>query len=206
MMSLRMRRLFLVVSVMLVALVAGPAVSAGAAPGPSVTLKASPTTVTYGRFIGFSGQVSPPSADQVVDVVDAHGDVLAETRTAPDGSYSTRARPERNMSVHAQWGTTSSDPVTVFVRPRLTAKRGDVRLFEETKVTGRVVPGRGGSHVDVTLWTNGKPVARTMPMVRRDGTFSTAIEVTDYGTHSFVVRYQDGQHSPVSWRSTPAKT
>jgi lipoprotein-anchoring transpeptidase ErfK/SrfK len=110
------------------------------------------------------------------------------------------------MNVHAQWGTVSSDTVSVFVRPRLTAKRGDVRVFEETKVTGRVVPGRGGSHVDVTLWTNGKPVARTMPMVRRDGTFSTAIEVTDFGTHSFVVRYQDGQHSPVSWRSTPAKT
>src|SRR5207247_5654325 len=108
------------------AVLAGPRVSAGAAPAPSVTLKASPTTTTFGQEVRFSGKVAPPSTGQIVDIVDGKGNTLTETTTAADGSYQTSARPERNMLVHAQWGAVSSDPAAIRVRPRLGAHRSDV--------------------------------------------------------------------------------
>ncbi|MFN2543014.1 MAG: L,D-transpeptidase family protein [Actinomycetota bacterium] len=201
-----MRRLILFVSMTLAAVLAGPVPSGVADTAPAVTLSASPTSVTFGQTVGLTGQVTPPSGGQTIDVLDAHGGLLAQATTEADGSYSTSAEPDRNMSIHAQWGPAVSGPVDLRVRPFLTAKRSDVRLFDTTVVTGRLAPALGGSHVDVTLWTNGSPVVRARPMVLRNGTFRAELEVDGFGTHSVVVRFHDGEHQPVMWRSHPART
>src|SRR5205807_2379647 len=109
MISARMRRFLPAVLLPVVAAtmwcLAAPA-SADA--GASITLAASPRAVEYGGAVRFSGQISPPSGGQVVDVVDGHGSMLAETTTGVDGTYRARAVPGRSARVHAQWGTVTS--------------------------------------------------------------------------------------------------
>jgi hypothetical protein len=182
---------------------AGPALQArGEDPVPSVTLKVSPTTVVFGDAVRFSGEISPPSAGQAVEILDAHAHVLAQATTDVDGTYETSAKPRRNATVHAQWGAAASHKVPVAVRPRLTAKRSeDVRLFDAVTVSGALVPPHGGSHIDVTVWAGGKPVQRFTPTLNPHGHFEVRYEVVHAGRQSVVVHFQDGDHAGVSWRS-----
>src|SRR5206468_2036774 len=129
----------------------------------------------------------------------------AETTTSANGSYQTSAKPDRNVRVHAQWGAVSSDPESLRVRPRLTARRSDVRLFDTTTVSGRLAPAHQGERIMVTLWREGKPVERATPKLSRRGAFEARFEIDGFGTQSFVVRFHDGDHLPVAWRSKPAR-
>jgi hypothetical protein len=97
-----------------------------------------------------------------------------------------------------------SHKVPVAVRPRLTAKRGGVLLFDGTSVTGAIVPPHPGSKIDVTLWVAGKPVQRFTPVLNEHGHFDVHFEVVHAGQQSVVVHFQDGDHVGVSWRSKPA--
>jgi len=203
-----MRRLwFLLVPVVsAVVLAAGPLQAARAAdPGPKVTLSVTPTTIEFGDSVKLSGAISPSSGGQTVDVADAHGHVVAETTTRSDGTYSMSAKPSRNVTVHAQWGTVSSHAVSIGVRPRLTAKRSaQVLLFGPMTVTGHLAPPHPGRHVNVTVWAGGKPVERFTPTVNEHGNFQVKFEVVHPARQTIVVHFQDGDHLGVGWRSQPA--
>jgi lipoprotein-anchoring transpeptidase ErfK/SrfK len=199
-----MRRLFFLTPLLGAALVAaGPLAPARAgAPVPSVSLKVSPTTVVFGTEVRFTGKVSPASAGQTVEILDAHARPVAHATSKADGTYAASAKPQRNVTVHAQWGTASSHSVPVTVQPVLTARRSDpVLLFGATTVTGHIAPYRAGRHIDVTVWSGGQPVQRFTPTINSHGNFRVSYEVVHPGQQSVVVRYQDGEHAGVSWRS-----
>src|SRR5205085_5862592 len=88
MMAVPMRRLWLAASVLgVAAVVAGPVVSARAAPhAPGVTLRLSSNVVTFGQYVRFSGHISPRTGGQTVDVVDGKGHRLARATTTSNGS------------------------------------------------------------------------------------------------------------------------
>ena len=139
-----MRRVWSVPCVLGVALVVAGPVATARATTAAVTLRASATVISYGQYVRFSGHVSPRSGGQTVSVLTGHGQVLGKATTASDGTYHVRAKPGRNMWVHAKWGAVSSDPVSIGVRPLLSASRTAIRLFGVTVVTGSQI---GRAHV-----------------------------------------------------------
>jgi hypothetical protein len=132
--------------------------------------------------------------------------VVAQTATTSDGTYEVSATPERNVTVHAQWGAAFSPNRTVHVRPRLTGRRGSVRLFASTVVRGHLAPWHAGSPIDVTLWRNGNPVAHLTPRLSPHGAFQVKVPIEQPGSHRVVVHFQDADHTGVTWRSKPETT
>jgi lipoprotein-anchoring transpeptidase ErfK/SrfK len=193
----------------LVALVLIPlalALPARAAETGSVTLKAQPTLVVFGSRITFSGAVSPPAGGQPVVIEDAQDEVLAQAITKQNGTYATSATPRKNAIVHAVWQTAASKPVKIHVQPRLSATRSPIRLFEPVKVSGRVVPALTGTPITVSLWRAGTPVMHEEPTLSRRGTFAADLRVDLPGEYRVVVRFDDADHAPVTWRSKPGST
>jgi len=205
MIALPMKRSWLVPAVLaLVTVVAGPLASARAGvAAPGVSLAVSPRVITYGQWVHFSGRTSLHTSGQVVRVVDGQGDVVARATTSADGSYHAARRLSRSMVVHAEWTAVRSRRFSVGVRPRLTASRTAIRLFDTTVVTGALAPHLAGSHINVTLWRGGNPVERFRPVLLRAGTFRVGIKIRKPGQQSVVVRFKDGEHIGVAWRSAP---
>jgi lipoprotein-anchoring transpeptidase ErfK/SrfK len=181
---------------------AGHKAGAGTTP-PAVTLAASRTRMVYGRSVRFTGRISPASSGQTVDVVDKHGDTLAEATTASDGTYRTSAVPRHNLTVHAQWTTAASDPVKLLVRPRLTATHSALRLFGSTVVRGRLVPASAARAVTVSLTRHGSTVAHTTAKVGSAGRFRARLPVRRFGSQRAMVSAHGAGFSPATWRSGP---
>ncbi|HJV04416.1 MAG TPA: hypothetical protein VJ868_04060, partial [Actinomycetota bacterium] len=106
-----------------------------------------PNPVQYGGTVTVSGSVSPPSGGQTVQIVDASApaSVLGEGTTGAAGRFAVEVAPEANVAVRARWvemGVTSppEQDITVRVRPRLSVRLREARLFSRARVTGRLAP------------------------------------------------------------------
>jgi hypothetical protein len=107
----------------------GLAVSAsvGAAPGPSVTIAASRPIVVYGQSVTLSGTVSSHKSGETVTLAsEALGKTsfsnFATATTTTHGAWSAVAKPTIQTMYRATWMTTTSQDVTVKVRPLVQLK------------------------------------------------------------------------------------
>ena len=113
----------------------------------SLTLAAKPQIVVYGGKTTLSGAVSTQQAGENVDLL---GSVCGQTAlskattivTTTGGAFSTLVQPLKNTAYTAKLRNTSSQPVTVKVRPRLrlgkvAPRRYAVRAFAARSFAGK---------------------------------------------------------------------
>jgi plastocyanin len=94
-------------------------------PPPSVSLAASASIVVHGTGVHLQGAVSPAAAGETVRVfAQPHGQSsyveVAEVLTTSTGMYDYIAEPSLLTNYQVRWRATTSQPVTVQVRPRIT--------------------------------------------------------------------------------------
>lgn len=186
-----MRRLLVAAGLALV-LVEGVGPAALAA--DSVTLTASATTLVYGDSVKLSGQTSPPTGGQTIDIVDAAGAVLAQATTGAAGGFSASLTPEASVIVHAVWHPAISPDVKIGVQAAVTVRVGAVRLFDRAAVRGAVTPVHPGGTVEVTLTRDGKAVATRRPTMGNAGEFRTAFPIDQPGTYRVRAAFVDDDH------------
>ncbi|HXF74401.1 MAG TPA: L,D-transpeptidase family protein [Actinomycetota bacterium] len=180
---------------------------AAAAPG-TVTLEASPAVVTFGGTVALAGTIDPPSAGQVVRVLDGAGAVLGTATTDATGAFALELAPAAGVSVHAEWAGAASPPVAIGVRPRVSAALGAPRLFAPVQVVGEVEPAHPGTSVAVELRRAGRVVALRRATLDEGGALRVAFRVSLPGRYRAVVRFPgDDDHLPArgatAARSTP---
>lgn len=186
-----MKRLLVAAGVAL-ALVGGAATPALGV--DSVTLTASATTLAYGESVELSGQTSPPTGGQTIDIVDAAGTVLAQTTTGAAGGFSATLTPEASVTVHAVWHPASSSELSIGVQAIVTVSVGAVRLFDRAAVRGTVTPAHPGARVQVTLTMDGKAVATRRPTMGTAGGFDAAFPIEQPGTYRVRAAFVDSDH------------
>jgi hypothetical protein len=167
--------------------------SALAAAG-AVTLSASATTIDYGGSVRLTGQISPATGGQSVDIVDSVGSVLATTTSDAGGGFSSSVSPEANVTVHAAWQNDVSPDVSIGVRAVLTVHLGPVRLFDRAAVRGTVAPAVAGATVEVTLTRGGKPVADRSTTMGAAGGFRATFPIEQPGTYRVRAAFADPGH------------
>jgi hypothetical protein len=160
----------------------------------AVTLSASATTIDYGGSVRLTGQISPATGGQAVDIVDSAGAVLAGTTTDAGGGFWSSVSPEANVTLHAAWQNDISPDVSIGVRAVLTVHLGAVRLFDRAAVRGTVAPAVGGATVDVTLTRDGKPVADRSTTMGAAGGFRATFPIDEPGTYRVRAAFADAAH------------
>jgi hypothetical protein len=125
----------------------------GAAKAPkSLALDANRSAVTYGGLVTLTGSVANGQAGESVTITEhrlpAVGDLQTDTvttvQTAADGSFSVQAHPLVHTLYRASAGQTSSNSVSVQVRPKLMLSRIGVHRFLARVVAARSFVGRYG--------------------------------------------------------------
>lgn len=127
------------------------AVVAAKAP-KSLTLDTSQSTVLYGDSVTLSGSVANGLAVESVTVVEQRlpsiGGLQVQTvttvQTAADGTFSLDVHPSIHTLYRASIGQTTSNAVSVQVRPRLSLTRIGVHRFLARLVAARSFVGRYG--------------------------------------------------------------
>jgi L,D-transpeptidase catalytic domain len=187
----------------------GPA----AAGSGSVTLEeVQPNPVRYGGTVTVSGSVSPPSGGQTVQIVDASApaSVLGEGTSGAAGRFAVEVTPEANVAVRARWvemGVTSppEQDITVRVRPRLSVRLREARLFSRARVTGRLAPAHPGKSVRVMLLRGTTVVGRRRVRLSQGHTFRAAFPILRTGRYRAEARFDDQDHAPARDRSRPRR-
>jgi hypothetical protein len=184
------------------------AVPAAAGPGSVALEGAQPNPVRYGRAVTVSGSISPPSAGQTVQIIDADAPatVLGDGTTDAAGGFEVEIAPEANVAVRARWveAALTSPPeqdVTVRVRPLLTAHLRGASLFARARVTGRLEPAHPGETVRVVLFRGASAVGRRSPRLREGETFRASFQILRTGRYHAEVRFDDEDHAPARDRS-----
>ncbi|HYX79171.1 MAG TPA: hypothetical protein VE976_01045, partial [Actinomycetota bacterium] len=95
----------------------------------TVSLQASAAKITAGDEVTLSGQISPPSSGETVEIRDPDEAVVATAATDASGAFSATISPDATVTVHAVWGPAASEPVTVSVRAVVHVNLPPVRLF-----------------------------------------------------------------------------
>lgn len=103
------------------------AAPAAAAP-PSVTLKAAPTTLTYGAATAMSGVLSTGKTGQTVDIQGQECGQgafkkVASATTTTGGAFSASVKPAMNTAYQAKEKGSTSPTVAVKVAPVVVAKK-----------------------------------------------------------------------------------
>jgi hypothetical protein len=133
----------LVLAVMMAALTAAPV----AAAPPSLTLKASPTTVVYGGTTTLSGVLSTQRTGQSVDIQAQECGQnafkkLASATTTTGGAFSYSAKPTMNTSYEARQKGASSAPVAIKVMPVLTLRKRASGRFTVSVTAAQAFTGK----------------------------------------------------------------
>ena len=192
-----MRRAATVAVLAVVAHVSVAVPSAGAQePAPEVTLRAKPTTFEHPGTTTLRGRISPPSKEQVVQIIDGEGHIRAEALTDAEGRYQTKLSPRANATLTAQWLSAISEPVRVRVRAAVETHLRNVRLFGRARAYGRVRPSHRGGRVAVVLLRAGNVVARHRVRLRDGQWFSTRFRIRKPGTYRARARFDDADHAP----------
>lgn len=115
------------------------------APGPAVTLGVTPSVVTYGQRVVFSGAVTPAASVPVAVLRQASASVVASGVAAPDGSYALATRIRTPGAFVARAAGATSPAVAVRVRPLMAARFEGLRILgAPLHLAGSVRPATAG--------------------------------------------------------------
>jgi plastocyanin len=116
------------------------------APTRGVTLSATRELVLFGDSVTLSGAISSRQAGQSVTItVDPAGGEPArriEVDTTTGGEWSLRAQPRIRTQYTARWRNSTSEPLTVHVRPRVSLRKVGRRAFAVVVVAAESFAGR----------------------------------------------------------------
>ena len=182
-----------------------PVARAQAAP-ETVTLEVSDNRIVFGDKVKLKGRITPALAGEAVKIVDEDGDTRATATTDGEGRYSATIEPRSNTELQAQWLTFLSDIRKVKVKPRLSARLKDVRLFDKARASGRLRPALNGAKVKVRLLRNGNSVDKKSVSVDEGGEYSARFKIKKPGTYRTKVKFDDDEHLKVSKKSEDKST
>jgi hypothetical protein len=173
-----------------VCIAAGAVASAALAlPPVTVTLTATPTVVTYGQKVAFSGQVSTKKANQQVVIQgtacgSTNATKAATVKTTANGMYTVPATPALGTTYRASFKNGTSQPVVISVKPALELKRVARGSFTANVTAGQALTGK------FVLFQRYKKLKKRWVQVKR-----MALKTSVAGTKPTVV-------SSVSFKST----
>lgn len=174
----RVAGLLLVVTVVLLV----PTV-ASAQTGVTITLSASSGTITFGEHVTLSGSASGAPAGSTVEIRNAADLPVASATTDATGDFSVKLEPTGSDSYVAVLGGAFSEPAAVGVRAVVSARMGQVRLFDHVVVRGTVGPARPGSPVEVELTKDGRTVETSSVTMGAAGGFRARFTIPKPGTY-----------------------
>ncbi len=170
--------LLLVVAVVLLA-----PTTALAQTGFTITLSASSGTITFGEHVALSGSATGAPAGSMVQIRNAADLPVASATTDAAGDFSAELQPSGSDSYVAVLGGGVSEPVTVGVRAVVSARMGQVRLFDHVAVRGTVDPARPGSLVVIELTKHGRTVDTRSVTMGAAGGFRASLTIPKPGTY-----------------------
>lgn len=179
---------------------------AGAQEASSVTLKASAERVDFGKGVKLSGKISPAAPGETVNIIDEHGDTRATATTDEQGRYTTMIKPRSNTELRAQWLAFVSETQKVKVKPLLSARLGEVRLFDEALARGSLRPAHEGKRVTVRLLRNGRAIRKKSVGLSQGLRYSTRFDIARPGRYRTKASFDDADHIGVSTRSEDKST
>jgi hypothetical protein len=171
----------------------------------TLTMTASPATVTVPNSVTLSGTLRRTSGGQAVGNrpvqiwVQRNGgaaQVLKTVNTAGNGNYTTTDAPTTGSTywaVHvanAQFGAAESPHRAVAVKPKVTASlsRTTINLGQSAFVRGNVNPGTAGTPVRLQRWNGSQWVlAQSKSLTGSSGNYEFSVSPTTRGAHRFRV-------------------
>jgi N-acetylmuramoyl-L-alanine amidase len=172
----------------------------------SVTLQTSDTKIEAGEEVTLSGQISPASAGQTVEIRDPDEAVVATATTDASGAFSATISPDATVTLHAVWGTAVSEPVTVSVGAAIEVRLPPVRLFDDVTVHGTVTSVVQGTRATVELLLDGDVVQTRHAEISRNGAFHQTFAIDAPGTYRARASFADATQPKRSDRSDAHKT
>jgi hypothetical protein len=157
--------------------------TAHAQTGVTITLSASTGTITFGERVSLSGSATGAPAGSTVQIRNAADLPVASATTDAAGDFSAKLEPSGSDSYVAVLAEGVSRPVTVGVRPVVSARMGPVRLFDHVVVRGTVDPARPGSSVVVELIKDGRTVDTRQVTMGSAGGFRASLTIPRPGTY-----------------------
>jgi hypothetical protein len=152
----------------------------------SVTLAVTPSVAAYGTPVELTGSVTPPAAGETVEIAVQAGDVWQPVGTAitgPDGMFRLELAAPVPGSYRATVGAIASEPISLTVRPRLTASLRGQRVIGATlRLSGRVEPAEAGT---LSVSVNG---TKQTVDPGANGNFRISVPATRIGRLKVVVR------------------
>jgi hypothetical protein len=153
----------------------------------SLTFQVAPAVPVYGHTVVFSGQVTPQTAGEQVDLIADTGSgygLVASTTTAANGTYSFSRTAKTPGSYAAQAPGATSTAVVLTLRPHLTAHvKGLPYPGLPLYLRGRVRPAAAGTlklHIGTHTWKVG---------VHADGTYTARLLTRTGGPHKARLRF-----------------
>jgi plastocyanin len=119
------------------------------APTRAVTIEAPRRIVLFGDALRLSGSISSRQANQTVTItVDPAGEPARriELETTEGGAWTLRAQPRIRTQYTARWRNSTSEVLTVQVRPRVTLRKVGRNLFAVVVVAAESF---AGNHVEI---------------------------------------------------------
>jgi L,D-transpeptidase catalytic domain len=151
--------------------------------GVTITLSASSGTITFGEHVRLSGSSTGAPTGSTVQIRNAADMPVASVTTDAAGDFSAQFKPSGSDSYVAVLGDGVSRPVTVGVRAVVSARMGQVRLFDHVVVRGTVDPARPGSAAVVELTKDGRTVETRTVTMGAAGGFRARFTVPKPGTY-----------------------
>jgi plastocyanin len=160
-------------------------------PPPQVSLAVSVPIITYGDQTSIAGSVSSQKANEVVLILaQPYGSSvqqIATLMTGTGGTFTYTTSPPVLTAYSAKWKTTTSQTVTVQVRPKLTLARSSSTRFFAKVGAPRSYAGRFvylqrrssfGQWVTVDKLKLGPNSGRVFKVPHRKGTFNYRVYMT----------------------------
>jgi hypothetical protein len=121
--------------------------AAASAATPTLTLAAAPTVVAYGKTTTLTGQLTPPQANQNINIQaqtcgTTNFKKATTVKSAANGSYTATVTPTVQTTYKATLHSNSSSPVVVKVAPVLKLTRVAPRSFSVAVTAGQSLVGK----------------------------------------------------------------
>jgi hypothetical protein len=134
-------------TLVVLAVCAATIAATAAAATETLTLTASPTTVTYGKTTTLSGQLTPAQANQNVTIEaqqcgTAAFKKITNVKTNATGVYTTTVMPAMGTTYRATLRSAQSPTVLVKVRPLVKLTRQARRSFTASVTAGSTLVGK----------------------------------------------------------------
>jgi hypothetical protein len=117
------------------------------APRTTVTLTATPSTVSYGQVSVMEGRLGNGGNDQKIDILATEcgsktAKLVGSGMTGTGGLYAVLTHPARRTTYRARWRTSLSPTVSVGVRPVVAPKKLKQNRFSVSVLAGRLFVGK----------------------------------------------------------------